>query len=198
MQNFKNIFLFLGSAAGIYSFIRLVRQDILSFFNKSKLTIKFNQRGDLKVWRVGPPYIPIGEIRKVATVHVCNKGKKSASNCEALVQIIKDGDEIGQTFPLHWADTPYDARSTSIEGINIGRLPRRLDVVFTQKKQNESGCSVASAQALATGVQHDQFFLPQGEHKIKIQVNYNSGDSIEETFVIESPDIWKNLKMIIL
>ncbi len=175
MQNFKNIFLFIGSAAGVYSFFRLVGQDILSFFNKPKLTIEFNQRNDVKVWRVGHPYIPNMENRKVSTIHIHNKGRKPALNCEALVQILKGNGQIDQTLPLHWADTLYDARSTSIERVEISKLPRRLDVAFTQEKQSRSGCSIASAQALATGVQQDQFFLPQGKHKIKIHINYNSG-----------------------
>lgn len=195
MENVKNIFLFFGSAAGVYSFIRLVGHDISSFFNKSKLIIQFDPKEDLKPWRVGPPYLENMVTRKVATVHIRNKGEKPATGCEALVEIFSEDGRIQKTLPLHWADTPYNALSTSIERVIISRLPRRLDVVFTQEKQSISGCCIASAQALATGPQRDQFFLSDGDYKIKIHINYNSGKSVKREFIIKSPDTWENLEM---
>jgi len=193
--NLKNIFFFLGSIAGVYAFIRLVIQDSFSLFWKPKLTIVFTQTNDVNVWQVGPPYIPSMENRKVATIHIHNKGRKPALCCEAFAQIFNINGQVVRTLPLHWADTLYDARSTSIERVQISKLPRRLDVVFSQERQGGSGCSIASAQALAAGVQNDQFFLAQGEHKIRIHINYNSGNSVEQAFIVSSPSTWRGLTM---
>ena len=195
MKELKNTFLFLGSAAGVYSFIRLIGQDIFSFFKKPKLVIEFDRDNDVKEWRVGPPYIGEMEIRKVVAIQINNKGKTPALDCEAFVAILNKRNKIQKTLPIHWADTPYDARSTSIEKIAINKLPRRLDVVFTQEKDRMEGCSIASSQALATGVQKDQFFLSPGKHKIEIHINYSSGKTVKEQFIIESPSTWKELDM---
>jgi len=191
-EKLKNIFVFVGSAAGVYSFIRLLFRDCFSFFHRPRLTVEFNS---VEEWRVGPPYIESNETRRVATVNVCNKGSKSAIACEAHVEICREHGKMPSILPLHWADTPYGTRSTSIERVDIGRLPRRLDIVFTQERQTIDGCSIASAQALATGVQRDQFYLAPGEYYIVILVNYDSGKSAKKKFTVKSPAHWQDLQM---
>ena len=195
MENLTKIFLLIGSAAGVYSFIRLVGGDIFTFFNRANLVIRFDSSNDIKQWRIGPPYLQNEVTREVVTVHIHNKGKKPAKDCEAFIEIINGNKDVKKMLPLHWADTPYNALSTSIEKVKISKLHRRLDIVFTQYGQNINGCCIASAQALAAGPQQDQFFLPEGEYEIKIHINYNSGKSIARKFIIKSPKHWQDLWM---
>jgi hypothetical protein len=194
----KNFFLLIGSAAGAYAFIRLLFQDLKYFFVKPKLTIEFNPREDLQIWAVGPPYLKKSTLRKVATVHVRNTGKNDARECEAFLEIIEKSKVINKSFPLHWADTLYNAFSTSIEPITIRGLPRRLDVVFTEQGRRLKGCSIAASQALATGLKRDQFLLTQGEYKARISVRCSNGRGARRTFLVKSPDSWNNLIMEII
>jgi len=193
MENSGSMFLLFGSIAGVYSFARLVVGDISSFFNKTNLAIEFDAQNDVKQWFVGPPYLNNTVARRVVTVNVRNKGGKPARDCEAYIEVNNGRNKI--TLPLHWADTQYNALSTSIERVEISKIPRRLDVVFSQEGQSINGCCVASAQALATGPQRDQFFLSEGEYKVRIYVNYNSGKSVARKFVIQSPSNWVGLRM---
>jgi hypothetical protein len=190
----QTIFFYAGGIAGLYAFLRLIFGDLSNFFGKPKLKITFDSSHDLKTWTVGPPFLQTFKNRKVATVHIKNKGKRSAQNCEASIEVKAPNGSI-TSYPLHWADTPYEARSTSIELVDINTLPRRLDVVFTEEGQPLNGCFVASSQSLSTGPQRAQFYLSPGRHKAIIHIHYNNQQKVKKSFTIISSQNWKDLEI---
>lgn len=192
VTEWKEFLIWFGGLAGIYSFLKHIKNDI----SRPILEMKFNPDNDIKFWSVGPPFIMGIERMKVANIRVRNKRKKPAIGCEAFVKIWDQCGHFIAEPPLHWADTSYSPLSTSMEPVTISKIPRRLYVAFTQEIQAiKEGCSIASAQALASGVQNDQFYLPKGEYKIRICVSYNSGKITKKNFVLISPDSWENLNM---
>lgn len=166
---------------------------------KSNLIIHFHSSTDLKQWKVGPPYLRNFRLRKVATAHVLNSGDKALDGCVAFLEIIESDVSVSpqRQMPLHWADTPYDALSSSMTRVIISpSTEHRLDIVFTEECQGTiPGCSIASAQTLATGVQEDQFYLKPGKYLVRITVVSDSGDKAQKNFIIQSPDRWKDLNM---
>ena len=180
----------------IYKFLKTLLSDLKKLFSKSNLVIKFDPQLDLKIWDVGPPYLPIIKKRKVITVHVLNKGKLNTDDCEAFLEIVGSDRRRQRQFPLHWADTLYNAFSSSMERISIGPLrEHRLDVAFTEMDNLMEGSAIASTQALATGVKRDQFFLSPGDYQVKITVVSRSGGVAQKRFILHSPNQWLQLNM---
>jgi hypothetical protein len=166
---------------------------------QNNLGIVFNPANDLQVWVVGPPYLRYPKKRRIVNVHILNKGSRTLEDCTAYLEIIQSDVNMvsRRQLPLHWADTPYNALSSSITPVHINpSTEHRLDVVFSEECCGTiSGCSVASAQALATGVQTDQFYFKPGKYSVRITVVSSSGDKAQSYFIIQSPDRWQDLNM---
>jgi hypothetical protein len=121
-----------------------------------------------------------GWPRKVATLEIRNKMKKTALRCVAKVEFQSwplNVTHFERHYNLHWAGVPYSFITSGTEPVDIGPEGRRLDVIFThanQDSQNTPGCWIATPMALSNPAQ-DQFYLPPGEYIIKIIVDCENG-----------------------
>ena len=184
----------ISSIFNDYKLLELLFAKFKKLLGKSNLIIQFDFRTDLDVWDVGPPFLPAFKKRKVATAHVLNKGETGLTGCEAFLEIITPGQNTYKQFPLHWADTPYEALSSSMQPVTINPLRKhRLDIAFSE--ENSIGCSIASSQVLATGVRRDQFFLSPTNYQVRVTVVSSSGERARRNFIITSPVEWRKLNM---
>jgi hypothetical protein len=193
----KDIVTALGSAAGVYSFVRLVFGDIRNRFTRPHLSIEFNLPDDLREWGVHGA----ARKQKVATVHVRNKRRTPALECAAVLRVISEplGVTVGEReYSLHWADTDYTMHSNVAAHVDIGLERRRLDVVFTvlpDRKASPEGAWVAIPMALAAPDHATQARLPPGEYRFRLTVACSNGNSTSREFTVNSPKDWSALSM---
>ena len=181
----------IGSLAGLFSFIWLFIKDLTKFFRRPKLKITFEKSKDLRTWT-----FPNGTTRKFATLHIVNKRKEVAKRCVATLKIIEKPSSLTHLeskYSLHWADIPYNLRTTGAEPVDIGPEEWRLDVIFTDASQFIDGCWIAMPIALSGALTRNQAYLPPGSYKVKIEVKCENGKGDRGTFRIISPNKWTDL-----
>jgi hypothetical protein len=185
-----------GTGAGYLSFVRLLWDDVRVWWRKPRLKIEFDPAEDLREWTL------LGTRRKekVATVHVRNRGKITASRCIAILKLIsspKGASVREKEFALHWADTDYSARTNTAETVEVGFERRRLDVPFTfvEAENSPGGAWIAIPLALSAPVVATQAFLPPGEYRFLLSVACENGKGSSREFVVSSPQIWTDLSM---
>lgn len=142
-----------------------------------------------------------GWHRKFFNLRVFNNGKTTAKRCVAVLEILnnpKRAEILDKHLTLHWADVDYSIRTNDPQPIDIGKEPRRLDVVFTDKDINAKGCWVAIPMALTLPQNTGQAFLPKGEYTVEISVNCENGKGDKKKFKIISPDKWTDLEISVL
>jgi hypothetical protein len=61
---------------------------------------------------------------------------------------MKKVDHLEKSYNLHWADVDYSMKPTEAQPVDLGSDEQRLDVVFTDKGIDKSGCWVAIPIAL--------------------------------------------------
>ena len=172
-----------GSIAGLLSLAWNIVRDffgvIVRQIKRPRLKIENSSVVD---WNV----VPFGH-RRFWNVEVVNKTSHLAEGCEAnlIIKEVPQGSRVLQkTFHLHWADTPYDNRSSSMLPVDIA-TQHRLDVVFALPGQ--PSISVASAQALAIGSTVSQFILIPGRYKVQLKVICKNGRGDSKDFILTSP-----------
>lgn len=187
----------IGGLAGLASFVWLLTKDLIKFCQKPKLQITFKKDRDLRTF----VYQDSGWVRKFANLHIKNDGKDTAKRCVAILRILKkpqDATNVEDAYALHWADVDYTAKTTGAEPVDIGPELKRLDVVFTHKGQEMTGCWVSMPLALSGTLWRNQAHLPPGDYEVEIEVKCENGKGNKAKFKILSPHTWEGLDFKIL
>lgn len=185
---------FIGSLAGLTSFIYLLTKDIARYFRQPRLKITFSRDLDLRTFT----FPDRNWVRKFPNLHIRNTGRMTASRCVAILRILRKPENainLEPEYSLHWAGVDYTLQTTGAEPVDIGPEPRRLDVVFTHEGQSLMGCWIAMPIALSGILVMNQAYLPPGEYYVEIQVRCENGKGDKAKFKIASPEIWAMLDM---
>jgi len=75
----------IGGLAGLTSFIWLLIKDLVRFYQKPKLQIRFEKDKDLRTFF----FEDTKWTRKFANLHIKNNGKDTAKRCVAILRILK-------------------------------------------------------------------------------------------------------------
>ena len=184
----------LGLLAAILPIFYALK-GVYDYFLRSKLKIYFDENKNLKKWA----YSDTKWVRSVFTLDIKNKRKHTAKRCVGILTIIEKPQKatnIQDSYTLHWADIPYNLKTTGAEPVSIGPETARLDVAFTQKGQEISGCWIAMQIALSGALVKNQAYLLPGEYKVKIEVKCENGKGDKKYFKIISPESWDGLNII--
>jgi hypothetical protein len=174
----------IGSFAGLIALVWLLVRDLLigalRAWRRPRLRIIDSSVRDLEINPVG--------VRQFWHLEIENTGTKPAEHCEAILTIVRHPSDVTlsqKKFYLHWVDTPYEDRVSSMTPVNIA-AHHRLDVVFSAPEL--PGVRVASGHALATGlVITDHYFLPPGEYTVQVRIFCRNGKGLKKTFTLHSP-----------
>lgn len=185
-----------GIAAGYLSLLRLLWGDIRAWSQKPRLKIEFDSVEDLREWGL----LGTGRQQKVATVHVRNRRRTTATRCVAVLRLVSTPPNVTihqKEFTLHWADTVYTANTSIAEPVEIGQERRRLDVAFTytQNLDSPAGAWVAIPLALSAPGSAAQAYLPPGAYRFHLSVGCENGKGSSQDFAIDSPPSWRALSM---
>ncbi|GEM_PF-1241440 len=83
-------------------------------------------------------------IRRFSCLFVKNEKLTTAKRCVANLKVLKKPTEARQLdimSPLHWADIPYNYKTTEPDPVDIGSERRRLDVAFALISESPQGRS---------------------------------------------------------
>ena len=155
-----------------------------------------------------------------ATLKAAADSGVEARDCWAWVDVLSSG----QSFPLHWAGTPFTAEESTAAHISISPAgPARLDVVAAlpppgrtpvpfpdaipigevamflrgsgEPAWNGEGCWLAQPVALYNPRPRLPSYLAPGKHRIRVRVGCGSAEMDRCDYVVASPTSWEGLKL---
>ena len=197
-----NFLVKLGAISGLISIVFIIIEKLHRYYKRPRLEIlSLDEKRDLITTK-----FTNGEILQFFRIKIRNKKKEKAKYCIGVLKLINPDLPSGfdkiyrpKEYYLHWADISYSNKVCSPSGIEIFKIaPRFLDVIFTEE-MGEPGCWIAVPFALKNyrnpHVRYNQFFIPQGEYRISIEVDCLNGVGDKKEYRIISPGSNKNLKV---
>ena len=181
----------IGGIAGLLSALSVLYDRFIKWKRRPRLAYRFDITSDVKTWGIGKPFLSQPKQRRMACIRIYNiNNRNNADECEAVLSIGT------QEYPLHWADTLYEAHSSSMARVSIGLNERRLDILFSERDQSGPGCMIASSQALASGFFRNQFYLHDTAAIIgRIIVSCTNGDGVIIPVKIISGNTWEEMSL---
>jgi hypothetical protein len=177
-------------AAGVVKAIARVR----SWRQRPALRIlPFNERRDRTEWMVPD----LGRLQRVFTVQVENTGKRTAARCVGILTVKRKSEPNAQPrdYVLHWAETPYEWRTSGANPVDIGPEGHRLDVVYSYLEQSIAGCWVATTSALRRPDLSRSDYLAPGEYECTVTIHAENAATVAATYTVTSGARWRDLSV---
>lgn len=126
----------IGAAAGLLSLFWHIINSLIDQFNKPRLTIEVDRNWKSTSVKYSNPDREI--IRRFICLYVINEKFNTAKRCVAKLKVLGDlpeGSRLDIEHTLHWADVPYNHKTTEPDPVDIGSERRRLDVAFALQSE---------------------------------------------------------------
>jgi hypothetical protein len=136
------------------------------------------------------------ETWRFVSIEVKNRRNETARRCVATAIILKQPNNVKlvqEEFSLHWADVPFNGRSTGADPVDIAGGQQRLDIAFTTPNHSKTS-SVAMPVALSMSGQAPQAILPSGEYILQINISCENGSGDAMKIKLISPDNGQDLR----
>jgi len=191
----------IGIPSIVSAVFMLGLNSLLAYFWKPRLEL--SKEPYSRIWEIEDRNTGNKHTWKFINFEVtCRRGL--ALQCEAKATIVKHPSNVSLVqelrkdgYGIHWADMPYSERSTSVDRVDIGSVPQRLDVVFAVPNQNAQSylaMPIALNSLWNKGTCVPQAILPQGEYVLKVKVACANGKGDTKKIKLISPDSWQQLE----